>query len=513
MVDIGPRRHAFRLLVCLTSLAMSGCSTVMNPYLPLKTAPNAPACAGSQTCAPVDRFKEIRDGVAATQDQARKSYTDRALINSWTSALAFPLTGALLYGGATRGSEGARKGILGWGLALGAGYEARNALLAGSPESAYILAEARLACVVDEAGKYNLKAPDASCGQKQTDLVSQIDRVQGLKPSAEMSVKRDAYVTRATGALTAYAQRDQTISDAADHMQAAARKIVVDTNFQIKTASISPSVATALLRSDLAIIQPGSKLDDSKAGPTGSGTSDQEMAMELNKLVDRLSAFAQACVMPQPSSPAAFDGCTTYSPAVPPLPTLTTSLPGKEFSMSPGGTTSFTVTSQPSGTPWADFSGDVSVAMAALGRPQIVTLTPTQSQVTLTYANAVEKESTVVLNITTLGVAGNALPLTITLKPKPGAQPQPPVPPVPAAPAVAVAAAAGDPKLAALKTDPCLMQILKLDASATEADLRARLETQWRAYGNVNPAVDAITATAFVAKIKADQSLNTGNCK
>jgi len=509
MVDVGPRRHVF-WLVFLTPLALSGCSTVMNPYLPLKTAGKAPACVALQTCTPIERFTAIRDDVIAAEDQAHKSYTERALINSWTSALAFPLTGTLLYGGATHGSEGARKGILGWGLALGAGYEARNALLAGSPEGAYILAEVRLACVVDEATKYNLRAPDASCGQKQTDLVSQIDKVQGLDPSAAMLVKRDAYVARATGALAAYAQRDQTISAAADHMQAAARKIVVDTNFQLKTASISPSVATALLKSDLAIIQPGSKLDDTKAGPTGSGTSDQKMAIELNALVDRLSAFAQECVMPQPSSPAAFDGCTTYSPAVPPLPTLSTSLPGKEFSMSPGSTTSFTVTSQPSGTPWADFSGDVSVAVAALERPQIVTLTPTQSQVTLKYANAVDKESTVVLNLTTLGVAGNALPLTITLKPKAGGQAQAAVPapaPAPAAPAAA------NPKLGALKADLCLMQILKLDASASDGDIQTILEREWRSRGYVNPTVDAITGTVFVDKIKEDSKVHTGNCK
>lgn len=503
-------RHAVSAFACPVLLAISACTTVMNPYLDTRTAGKRPACAKEQACTPVQRFQGIRDAVEATQDQARTAYVERARINSWTSALALPLTGTLLYGGATRASEGARKGLLGLGLAVAAGYETRNVLLAGSPESVYMLADVRLACVVDEADKYNLTPVNGgACGQLQTALVSQIDKVQALNPTLEMRARRDAYVARANGALAQYAELDQTISAAADHMQAAARAIVSDTNFQIKTASLSPAAATALLKSDMAIIQPGSRLDPGKAGDTRGGettTPDHDVAVALNTLVDRLTDFAQACVKPQPRSPAAFDACTTYSPAVPPAPTLTTTLPGNAFDMSPGSTTSFTVTSKPSGTPWADFSGDVGTATAALGRPQIVTLTPTQSQVTLSYANAVAKETTVVLSLTTLGVAGNALPLTITLKP--GAASPDPGKTVAAAPAATLEQTFGP-----LKNDTCLMGILGVTKPYDVHEIQARLATQWRNVDTGTPTDAQLANAAFIDKLKASGALNPGKCK
>lgn len=501
------RRQGTDVFACICLFSTSACTTVMNPYLDTSAASNRPACAAEQTCTPVERFKGIRQAVEASQDRARKGYTERAQINSWTSALAFPLTGALLYTGATRGSEGARKGVLGWGLATASGYEARNALLSGSPEGVYLLADARLACVVDEAYKYNLKQPDTSCGTKETALTEQIKKVQEQTPTLEMRVRRDAYIARATGALTRYSQRDEIISTAADHMQAAARKIVADTNFQLRTPSISPSVATALLKSEMAIIQPGSKLDPPKAGaPRGEGgaTPDAEVVRELNVLIDRLTDFAAVCVPPQPSSPAAFDGCTTYSPAVPPAPTLTTTLPGNEFAMSPGATKSFTVTSHPTGTPWADFAGDVTVATTALGRPQIVTLTPTQSQITLTYANPVVRETTVVLSLTTLGVAGNAVPLSITLQPSAVA---------PAPGAVADGVPKANPKVTALLGDACLMAVLKVTSPHTAAETEERLKTEWRNTEQGEPTTDQLTAPAFLDKLKTGPKRDPNKCK
>jgi hypothetical protein len=507
MSDVLLHKHAFRLLAVPLMLAVSACSTVMNPYLDTGQAANRPACASTQTCTPRERFIAVRNAAETAQDRARTGYVERARINSWSSALALPLTGALLYGGATRSSEGARKGLLGLGLAVASGYEARNILLSGSPEGVYMLAEVRLACVVDEAYKYNLAPVSVGCGGRQTALAEQIRAVQKLKPTAEMSVKRDAYLARANGALTQYEQLDQTISAAADHMQAATRTIVADSNFQIKTASLSPSAATALLKSELAIISPGSKLDPSKAGsPTGNDdtTSDKDVIDALNLLVDRIGEFAQACVKPQPSSPAAFDACTTYSPAVPPAPTLTTTLPANAFEMSPGATVSFTVTSKPTGTPWADFSGDVASATAALGRPQIVTLTPTQSQITLNYAKAVPKETTVVLSLTTLGVVGNVLPLTITLTPDAA--------PTDAGKATAMAVTTSAQKFDRLKGDACLMAILKVPGPYKPDAIKDELAMQWRNTASGEPTDEQLTSDVFIGKLKASPKLNPNKC-
>jgi hypothetical protein len=488
-----------RLLACVTAFATSACSTLTNPYLDTSALNKGPACAQTQTCSATQRFIGIRDAVVTAQEGPRTAYVERAELNSWSSALAFPLSGLLLYGAATRSSEGARKGILGGGLLMGSAYEARNALMSGSPESTYLLAEARLACVVDEAAKYNLTRPDAATCQASMNTVTQriavVDKLE--KPTAAMALKRDTYVTAARGAVAQYTEFDKTISTAADHMQAAARKIVTDTNFQIRTASVSPATATALMKSEMALFQPEGKLDDSKGGAKGEGTDDQKMAQELNKLNDAVIAFAAVCVKPEPQSPAAFDACTTYSPAVPALPTITTSPTGTQFEMSPGATRTFTVTSAPSGTPWADYGGDPSAANAALGRPQIVTPTPTQSQVTLNYTKAVAKETPVILSLYTIGVAGNAVPLTITLKPDASAKGQD------GGAAAAKAPGDIDPAIAALVTDKCLMNSIQPPAKDA-VQLDRMLPITWRTFhpGSSEPTVAQLTDKAFLQKIK-----------
>jgi hypothetical protein len=482
-----------RLLACMAAVATSGC-TLTNPYLDTRNLNSKLACAKTQSCSAADRFIGIRDAVATMQTETRTAYVERAELNSWSSALAFPLTSVLLYGAATRSSEGARKGILGGGLLVGSAYEARNALMSGSPESTYLLAEARLACVVDEAAKYNVSRPDAgTCNTRMDVVTKQIAVVDKLVPAADMAIRRDAYVTGARNAIAQYTGMDRTISAAADHMQAAARKIVTDTNFQIRTASVSPATATALMKSEMALFQPQGKLDDSKPGGKGGGTTDdQTMAQELNRLNDATVSFASVCVIPQPQSPAAFDSCTTYSPAVPALPTITTSLTGTQFEMSPGATKTFTVTSAPSGTPWADYGGDPSAANAALGRPQIVTLTPTQSQVTLNYAKAVAKETPVVLSLYTIGVAGNAVPLTITLKPEAAGKPQ-----------EGAAAAAADAAIVKLAEDKCLMKSIEphpVNAGELETMLRREWRNRHPNEGEPGPA--DLTGKEFIQKIK-----------
>jgi len=494
-------RHGgrMRLLACVTAVATSACS-LTNPYIDTRTLNSGAACATAQTCGTVQRFIAVRDAVVKTQEGTRTAYVDRAELNSWSSALAFPLTGLLLYGTATRSSEGARKGILGGGLLMGAAYETRNALISGSPESTYLLAEARLACVVDEAAKYNLTRPDAkTCNAKMDAVTKQIGVVDVLqKPTAEMALKRDTYVTAARSAIAQYTGLDRTISAAADHMQAAARKIVTDTNFQIRTASVSPATATALMKSEMALFQAQGKLDDSRGSQTGDGTtSDQDMAKALNALNEAVTEFAAACVIPEPQSPAAFDSCTTYSPAVPALPTITVSLAGTQLEMSPGATRTFTVTSTPSGTPWADYGGDPTAANAALGRPQIVTLTPTQSQVTLNYTKAVAKETPVILSLYTIGVAGNAVPLTITLKPDGSGKGS--------VDDAAPAAAPGDIDLtiAKLAQDKCLMK--SLDPKLTEpTQLKTKLGIKWRALhpGASEPTSAQLADEAFIQQIK-----------
>jgi hypothetical protein len=497
-----------RLLACVTAVATSACS-LTNPYIDTRTLNSGAACATTQTCGTVERFIAVRDAVAKAQEGTRTAYVERAELNSWSSALAFPLTGLLLYGTATRSSEGARKGILGGGLLMGAAYEARNALISGSPESTYLLAEARLACVVDEAAKYNLTRPDAkTCNGKMDAVTKQIGVVDKLTPTAEMAIKRDAHVTAARSAIAQYTGLDRTISAAADRMQAAARKIVTDTNFQIKTASVSPATATALMKSEMALFQAQGKLDDSRGSQTGDGTtSDQDMAKALNALNEAVTEFAAACVIPEPQSPAAFDSCTTYSPAVPALPTITVSPTGTQLEMSPGATRTFTVTSTPSGTPWADYGGDPGAANAALGRPQIVTLTPTQSQVTLNYTKAVAKETPVILSLYTIGVAGNAVPLTITLKPDgPGKG---------SVDGAVSAAPSGDidPAIAKLVEDKCLMKSIEPNPKDA-VQLSNMLAMKWRtAYPNGGePTPAQLVDKDFLKKLKDSAKPRPAEC-
>lgn len=495
-------RSRIMLCVCMPSILLAGCASVMNPYLDTSKSASKIPCMRTMTCSVTERFVGARDAVVAVQDSVRQSYTDRAHINSWTSALAFPLSGLLLYGGATRSSDGARKGILGWGLATAAGYEARNALLSNSPEGVYLLAEARLGCVVDEASKYDLRPPEeAVCTAKRAALLEHVGVVEGLAPSSDLRILRDAYVARAKGALTRYDQRDETISAAIDRMQAASRKIVSETNFQIKTASTTPGIATALLKSNMAIIQPGSKLDPNKAAPAGDALSYQKFAAALNTLVDQLDGFARQCVRAQPVSTAAFDSCTTYSPAVPPAPTLLTSLPANEFDMSPGASRTFTVTSTPSGTPWADFTGEATAAVAAMGRPQIVTLSPNQSQVTLHYTQAVKVDTDVVLSLTVLGSASEAQTVTIKLKAAPAGAPPPPV-----------AAAPGAQTIAALKSHACLMSVLGLKAGDSDAQVKSALEQKFRNLGQGEPTDAAILEPAIHKKIIGKHTPKTPEC-
>lgn len=504
-------RHGgrMRLLACVTAVATSGCSTLTNPYLDTSALNKGPECARTQTCSAAQRFIGIRDAVVKAQEGTRTAYVERAELNSWSSALAFPLTGLLLYGAATRSSEGARKGILGGGLLMGSAYEARNALMSGSPETTYLLAEARLACVVDEAAKYNLTQPDAkTCNGKMDTVTKQIGVVGKLTPTAEMAITRDAHVTAARSAIAQYTGLDRTISAAADRMQAAARKIVTDTNFQIKTPSVSPATATALMKSEMAMFQSLGKLDESRGSQTGDGTTpDQDVAEALNALNDAVIDFAAVCVIPEPQSPAGFDSCTTFSPAVPALPTITVSPTGTQLEMSPGATRTFTVTSTPSGTPWADYGGDPSAANVALGRPQIVTLTPTQSQVTLNYTKAVAKDTQVILSLYTIGVAGNAVPLAITLKPDGTGKGN--------AEGVASAAASDgvDPAIAKLMEDKCLL--MSIDPHPTDViQLGRMLGVKWRTFypGGGEPKPAQLTDNGFLQKIKASAKPRPPEC-
>ncbi|WP_157201712.1 hypothetical protein [Massilia sp. Root335] len=496
-------RHGgrMRLLACVTAFATSACSTLMNPYLDTSALNKGPACAQTQTCSATQRFIGIRDAVVTAQEGPRTAYVERAKLNSWSSALAFPLSGLLLYGAATRSSEGARKGILGGGLLMGSAYETRNALMSGSPESTYLLAEARLACVVDEAAKYNLQPAAPACTGKLQAVTQQLAVVRGLNPAADLRPKRDDDVAKAEGAIAQYLQREQRISTAADHMQSAARAILVNTNAQIRTASVSPATATALMKSEMSLFQPVTKLDAGKVVvATGAGeTPYPTVAKELNDLSDKLTDFAEACVRPQPQSPAPFDGCVTYSPAAPALPTITTSLAGNQFDMSPGASKTFTVTSAPSGTPWADYGGDPGAANAALGRPQIVTLTPTQSQVTLNYAKAVAKETPITLSLYTIGVAGNALPLTITLKPDAPGKDQDGTAAAAAAPGGSI-----DPRIVALAaTDKCLMKSMQpYPTDAVQLDHMLRVQWNNLKPPGAAPTPEQLTGKAFIQQIK-----------
>ena len=513
-----PCRLGAALLVMLMT---SGCTSMVVPYLDPKPLNDAATCSKEdgtgQVCGVVARFIQTRDAVKTVQTEAHNSYVDRARINSISSALAFPLAGWALYRGVNPNGDSAQNQLLRWGLVVGAGYEVRNTLMANSPEAIYMLSEARLSCVLDEASRYRLDLPNASANC--TTAASAVeDRAYNLDASlptltdakdAGLKNQGQALAVKAHAAVSQFNSTEATLQMAADQMQSAARRILVDTNGALKSPSISFNQATTLMTSEVAAFKPSTSVNTdgakSNSGPAG------KVANDINALVDKLNAFGQVCLRPQPATPA-FANCTTYSPAAPPASTIVASLAGDSVSMQVGSKLTFVATSSPSGTPWATFAGDDQTAVAALGTPQLVTLSPNQTQVTLNYANAVKTETKVTLNLTTLGVTSVPKSIEITLKTAAapidtgtdtGPAPTPNSSMGNAAPKVLGAA-----WTEAITKHPDLLKKLNLNNPKPE-ELKEQLNIQWRTLCNVNQDAkddNLLLREAFIADVTAGKS-------
>jgi len=338
-------------------------------------------------------------------------------------------------------------------------------------------------------------------GDKLRRGAQEVQAITGI--SNTYTAPRDALLANVRDALTHYGSAETTIAAAVAKMQTSARKIVADTNAQIKTPTISPGTATGLLKSNIAVLAPSSPVTASCSGGQKSAADDSAIVEKMNALTTDLNAFLGACVRPQPASLAAFDACTTYSPAVPPAPTITTVPVDTKVTLKPGDTYTFVATSSPTGTPWASYGSNLTVAQQSLGQVQQLTVAPNQTQVSVTYNKdkPVTADAQVIVNLIPLGVSASTTPVTLTLKAaeKPAATTDP-------AAGVEVPSQAGKLDYAAIKKDAALMTKLGLAATASDASVRAALETQWRAACAANasakPTDAKLSDKAFLDAVK-----------
>lgn len=500
----------FRLTAVATLCALASACSTINPYLnPAPLSPSVtkvPACEGmtASPCDSVRRFQQTQEAVLTLQMQAHKSYSERASIKSLSSALSFPLAAVMLYQGAAHGGEEAvRNRLLKGGLGIAAAYEARNALLAGSPESVYLLSEARLICVASESSEYRVDLPAGAAQTACNTAASALtEEAETLKSSVEVDQDkkpaRDALIAKAAEAVDAYYGAVGKLDAGAIQMRLAALKIVTDTNAALNTSSTSFNQALGLMKSEMATFAPATPTAPTPPGGAKGNIPPARAAeiKQMNKLAASINSFARSCVRPQPVV-SGFDGCTTYSPAAPLPPTVSTTLPGNKLTMQPEEQKSFVITSTPSGTPWATWPGN-DAGVAAMAAPQLITLSPTQTQVTLHYKTAVAAETKLQLVLTTLGVAGNATTVNITLKPKAGA----------AATAGAVGLGAANQAgfvWAPYTGDPDLVDALEYKASPIVlATFEEALFARWRTLcpGITEPTVDALMTPEFVKAVK-----------
>lgn len=462
-------------LLALASVLVGGCSTLFDPYLDPRPLNNADACDEKKAgdCLPTARFKRTREAVQSLSNSAHQGYSQRARLNTISSALAYPVVGVLLYRGATTNTEGGRKALLALGISAGAAYEARNALITGSPESVYILAEARLGCLLDAAAAYYV--PDKQTCDAEAKALKTQSAVLAQISAPDLRAEQQALVGKANDALAQYYAIDATIAAVAEKMQVNGRKIVADTNAQIRTPSISLSAATTFLKADVGTVIPAEKLP---GGPKAA--ADPTATRQIDAVTEALNKFVSECARPQPKSLAPLDACTTYSPALPPPPTVTTNLPSTDVALKPGDTLTFVATSAPSGTPWASLPAMPSEALQSLGALQQVSLSPNQTQVSIKYEESkpVAADAKVVLSVAILGTTGNALPINVTLKAKAAA---------------GSGGATTDPAKtdwAAVKNDADLMKKLGLGGTPQDADVRAKLQQQWRRLCGANQDTD-----------------------
>jgi hypothetical protein len=421
------RRAFLSLAVGAVASMAAGCSTLFNPYLtPISnpgcgTTASTDASSGTpiepSSCTPAQTFVATLSAVERAQKEAHDSYVQRGEANTVTSALAFPVASYLLYRGTLASTADERNHLLSAGLIAGSVYEARSALLSGSPEALYQLAEARLLCVADEGAAYRTAVPDpkVACDTTLTAMMAAADSLSdgtGSASAAQIATGADV-ASKARAAQSSYLTADNDLFSASDAMRKSANRIISDINFQLKTPGITPMMATPLMNSQVSGLV---------AAPTLPTSTEKDFDTVYLDKVNRASAlvntFAKNCVRVRPVSTAGFDACATYSPTAGPAPSITTDLPGNAKTLKFGDTLSVMATSTPTGQPWANYSGNSASAEAALGPIQIKTLSPTQSQITIAYKTAVAAETVVNIAISsTTGGAGSTV-LTLTLVPK-----------------------------------------------------------------------------------------------
>src|SRR5882762_9956986 len=92
-------------LMLLAGAFCGGCSTLINPYLDVTPLNTAALCPEKTDCGPVSQFRKNQDAVGTVQGNAHDGYKQRAMLNTVSSAIAFPLVGILLYKGATNTTD------------------------------------------------------------------------------------------------------------------------------------------------------------------------------------------------------------------------------------------------------------------------------------------------------------------------------------------------------------------------------------------------------------------------
>ncbi len=505
-------------LTVLTCVSLSGCASLWNPYLD-STALSKPLCSEGQACSVEDRFQGMRNAVAQAQTSAHSGVTDRAYVETVSSALAFPAAGYLIFRGAAAGGalgNVQKRQLLGAGLGMAALYETRETLLSGSPEGIYLQAEARLACVVNEADRYTVDYPaqtastDQARAAARTDCDAQSSALQaGLQDvrllqqnkkdlTDPLGLQLPDIIAAAQKALDDYASTPASLQDAVYAMRGAANRIVVDTNGQLKLPGVSPATATPLLQSALTqVTAVSAKIPTASTQQAAGGAGDNDRTVV--KLSESTTAFIGHCLRPHPATSGGFGSCTTYSITAAPLPTMTTTLSGNAASLAPGKSLSFLATSSPTGQPWATVLGDVSSAQAAIEQVQQQTISPNQTQVTVNYKNAVAVDTPLTLSIAPMGTSAAAVTVTVTLLAK-------------AAPNGAAqtggtqVGVAGTPPLSAVQ-QAVIMKIGadKIPGFDKATDIASRVDvlgTAWRAQctpaAGVTPSADQLTDTRFL---------------
>jgi len=285
-------------------------------------------------------------------------------------------------------------------------------------------------------------------------------------------------------------------------MRKATRQIVTNTNSQLHSPTFTPTQASTFVQSGASQYFP---VSTPGAAPGAKDVDPSIAAMQA--LATKLNNFAAVCVRPQPSTTSAFDACTKFSPDAPPPASITTTLASTTVTLNAGDPLSFIATSQPSGTPWAMYASNGGIAQQYLGDLHQVTLSPSQTQVTLHYgATAVPTDTDVALSLATLGGTGSATTVTLKLK----------------AAAAAAPAAAGttrtdaSPDFAKLKADAAVIALPTLTSNSSGDQVKADLGVKYRALCGAPASTDAkLQDVAFIKAIdsKAKPDANAAFCK